>query len=384
MRPGKATGARMRKTLLLLPGLAVLLAGCSPALPPFPTISGIPVVSDPDKTAPPAGPPSREPSAAGFDWPDAFEMNRRIGRGVNIGNALEAPAEGDWGVTLQAGYFQAAADAGFASVRLPVRWNSHASPQFPDEIDPAFFRRVDWAVNEALANGLMLILDFHHFTDYMDCAWCQRDRFLRIWGQVAEHYREYPPELVFELLNEPSLAVPAWEWNGAVGAALGVIRSINPHRTVVVGPVGWDSPWTLSTLDLPATDRNLIVTFHYYEPLRFTHQGTDWTAGSDAWLGTTWDGSPAQQQAVRDTFNAVADWARRNGRPILLGEFGAYQKADMASRARWTAFVAREAEARSFAWAYWEFCAGFGVYDPQAYAWRDPLLRALLPNSPLV
>ena len=52
----------------------------------------------------------------------------------------------------------------------------------------------------------------------------------------------------------------------------------------------------------------------------------------------------------------------------------------MDSRARWTAFVARTAEAHSFAWTYWEFCSGFGVYDPVAHAWREPLLNALLPQ----
>ncbi len=53
----------------------------------------------------------------------------------------------------------------------------------------------------------------------------------------------------------------------------------------------------------------------------------------------------------------------------------------MASRARWTAFVSREAERRGMAWAYWEFCSGFGVYDPAAGAWREPLLEALLPGT---
>jgi endoglucanase len=63
---------------------------------------------------------------------------------------------------------------------------------------------------------------------------------------------------------------------------------------------------------------------------------------------------------------------------VFLGEFGAFQVADMDSRARWTRFVAREAEKLGFSWAYWEFCAGFGAYDPQAGAWRGPLKGALL------
>jgi endoglucanase len=32
------------------------------------------------------------------------------------------------------------------------------------------------------------------------------------------------------------------------------------------------------------------------------------------------------------------------------------------------------------AWAYWEFRAGFGVYDPATDAWREDLLAALIPR----
>jgi endoglucanase len=376
----------MQKRFLLLPGLVSFLIGCSvpPEIPP-PGVGSLPT-NTPAWTkplSPTTTRPTKETASPFARWPDAFEMNRRIGQGVNFGNALEAPNEGEWDVMLHEEYFQLVSDAGFRAVRLPVRWNTHALEPSPFTINPSFFERVDWAVNNALSRGLTLILDFHHFTDHMDCAACERDRFRRLWTQIADHYRDCPPELVFELLNEPTDAVPAGEWNSALASALGVVRASNPYRTVVVGPVNWNSLWTLDSLELPADDRNLIVTFHYYDPFQFTHQGAEWAEGSDAWLGTTWTGSGEEQQAIRNAFDQVARWGTAHNRPIFLGEFGAYERADMASRARWTAFAAREAEAHSFSWAYWEFCAGFGVYDPSAFRWRDPLLRALLPDSPL-
>jgi endoglucanase len=64
---------------------------------------------------------------------------------------------------------------------------------------------------------------------------------------------------------------------------------------------------------------------------------------------------------------------------VLLGEFGAYSTAEMASRFRWTNFVRQSAEQHGFAWAYWEFVAGFGVYDPIKLQWRHGLLNALIP-----
>ncbi len=49
----------------------------------------------------------------------------------------------------------------------------------------------------------------------------------------------------------------------------------------------------------------------------------------------------------------------------------------MESRARWTRFIREQAEERNMPWAYWEFGSGFGVYDPRAKQWRQPLLEAL-------
>src|SRR5262249_17539398 len=77
---------------------------------------------------------------------DAQAANKKLGRGINLGNALEAPKEGDWGVTLKAEYFRAIKAAGFDTVRLPVNWAAHAGAEAPYTIDPAFAARVDWAV----------------------------------------------------------------------------------------------------------------------------------------------------------------------------------------------------------------------------------------------
>jgi endoglucanase len=85
--------------------------------------------------------------------------------------------------------------------------------------------------------------------------------------------------------------------------------------------------------------------------------------------------------AVEQAFDDVAAWRESRGVPVWLGEFGAYSTADMASRARWTAFIREQAEAREIPWAYWEFGAGFGVYDREADAWREPLLEALIPTE---
>ncbi len=313
-------------------------------------------------------------------WPDAQTANVQIGRGINLGNALDAPNEGDWGVVLQESYFTTIAQAGFNSVRIPIRWSAHAANNNSYPIDRAFFERVDWAVRQALKNGLTAIIDMHHYEEIFAHPEMQKERFLSLWFQIAAHYKNFSPQLIFEILNEPHDQLTPELWNEYAAEALQIIRKSNPKRAVIIGTANWGGPGSLNQLQLP-NDSLLILTFHYYSPFNFTHQGAPWVSGSDAWLGTQWQGSPGEQQAIRDDFQKVRNWAMAHHVPVFLGEFGAYSRADMDSRVRWTSFVAREAERNGFSWAYWEFCSGFGAYDAQSNQWRTELLQALVPQE---
>ncbi len=306
------------------------------------------------------------------------ESDLTLKRGVNMGNMLEAPNEGEWGLYVEEEYFDAIKEAGFDFVRLPVRWNTHAEAEWPYTIDPAFFARMDEVVNWALQRDLTIIVDFHHYEEMMSDPWSHKDRFLGISKQVAEHYKDYPSNVLFELLNEPNGQLNAALWNEYSSEALAIVRESNLTRDVVIGPVNWNAYDWISTLEVP-DDEHLIVTFHYYLPFQFTHQGAEWVGDeSQQWLDTTWDATDEQKAEITSNFDSVAEWASRNNVRVLLGEFGAYSKAPQDSRIRWTDFVTREAERHGFAWAYWEFASGFGVYDPDANIWRDDLLKALI------
>jgi endoglucanase len=326
-----------------------------------------------------AVPLDRSRALAALASPFFAQLKPAFGRGINLGDALEAPREGAWGVVLKEEYFEAIRAAGFDSVRIPVRWSGHADVQPPFQIDPQFFARVDWAVRQALGRRLVPVLDYHHDQAMATEPDRERPRFLALWRQIANHYRDFPAELAFELLNEPCDKLTAEKWNRVLAEAIGVVRQSNPTRPIVVGPVGWNGIGELPSLELPEQDRHLIVTVHYYNPFHFTHQGASWI-GPDAkrWLGTRWTGSPAERHAVvRDLDKAIV-WAVEHRRPIYLGEFGAYSKGDLESRARWTAFVAQQAAVRKMGFAYWEFCSGFGAYDAQHHRWIGPLKSALL------
>lgn len=311
-----------------------------------------------------------------------LDAGSTLRRGMNLGNMLEAPNEGDWGLRVRPQYLRLLKDAGFDFVRVPIRWSAHAEETAPYTISPPLLARVDTVVGWALENHLSIILDLHNYGELMTNPAANRNRFLAIWKQIAEHYKDYPPQVMFELLNEPNDWLNASIWNDYARDALATIRTSNPSRVVII-----DSPedayyaW-INTLEVP-NDLHVMVTFHYYEPFRFTHQGADWVGiDTSSWLGTTWMGTDAEKAAIEQNFNQVSAWAARRHVRILLGEFGAYKTADMESRVRWTSFVARLAEQHGFPWAYWEMAAGFGIYDPDLQAWRENLLQALIPGIP--
>lgn len=315
--------------------------------------------------------------------PNAGTAPIELARGVNLGDMLEAPVEGEWGQRVQQHYFDLIARAGFDFVRLPVKWSGHllagsgqGSSAF--SIDPDFFDRVDEVVCWALERDLSIIIDLHHYDEMQTNP--DLVAFVSVWRQIAEHYRHAPPQVLFELLNEPRDAMTNALWNRYAAAALQAIRESNPHREVVIGPSGINDFSALADLDLPR-DSRLIVTFHYYHPIPFTHQGAVWLDGSEAWLGTDWQGTEAERLRVIGDFDVVSEWAREHGDArILLGEFGAYKLAPQDSRIRWTAFVREQAEARGFAWSYWEFASGFGIYDPESGRFREDLYQALMPT----
>jgi endoglucanase len=322
-----------------------------------------------------AAQPNTKPAA------DGEELCRSIGRGINLGNGLEAPSEGAWGYRIENEHLRLIREAGFDSVRIPIRWSAHAASDPPYTIEPAFFNRVDHVLDQALKNDLVAIVNVHHYDEVYPDPERHLPRLVAIWKQIANRYHDRPPTVLFELLNEPNSKLDAERWNAAIPELLGAIRPENPRRGVIVGPARWNNVNALEELQLPEDDRWLIATFHYYEPFQFTHQGASWAKGSKEWLGRKWTGSPAEVKRLRDDFGKAESWAERHNRPIFLGEFGAYSAADMPSRAEWTSAVVREAMQRGFSFAYWEFGSGFGAYDPKEKEWRDALLRALLSSG---
>ncbi len=312
-------------------------------------------------------------------WPkSAAEAASLLGTGINLGNMLEAPNEGDWGVRFEDDYAAIIRKAGFQHVRLPVKWSAHAEKTAPFTIEPAFIDRVRHILSVCLKNDLRVVLNMHHYDEIHDDPHGQEAPFVALWAQISAHFSDQPPGVTFELLNEPHGKFTTADWNTMFPKALKHVRDRNPHRPVIIGAAMWNSFSELPKLTLPEDDQMLIATFHYYLPFEFTHQAADFLGKDMPPGGRSFPEDDGERAMLAEHFQKVADWSKNSGRPVYLGEFGSYHRAAMKDRVRWTREVAGLARTHNFSTAYWEFCSGFGVFDPETKEWRTPLKDALL------
>ncbi|MGH7978950.1 MAG: glycoside hydrolase family 5 protein, partial [Limisphaerales bacterium] len=311
----------------------------------------------------PSNPPAMQ-RLTDFNSP-AWRAAKMFMHGVNLGNYLEAPPDSEWGVRVSAPEFDIMKHEGFDHVRIPVGWQYYAGPGPDYTLAPEIFSRVDFAVTNALNAGLAAMINIHHFDALDENPRGATDEFLKIWKQIARHYKKFPKQLAFELDNEPHDKATTAVMNPIYARVIKQIRRTNPRRVIFVEPGGWGSISELKNLVLPP-DNNLIVSVHCYDPFMFTHQGATWAGPAPRQTGIQFPGppktpltpdpslhlpkyalewihryntlpadeNPCSARAFEGKLKYARAWSDYYGRPIQLGEFGCFTTADPASRAR--------------------------------------------------
>jgi endoglucanase len=340
----------------------------------------------------------------------AYQALKHFRHGANLGNYLEAPRGQNWGASYSEADFENIKAEGFDHVRLPIRWNDYAGPAPDFKLTDDIYEKADFLVNNALKRGLAVIINIHHFDEFTTDPRAQTGKFLALWRQVSAHYARTPPLVAFELLNEPKDNAKTPALNPIYARAIKVIRKTNPRRAIFVGPGKWNSVDELKDLVLPATDQNLIVTVHCYEPFLFTHQGASWTGNqtktkgiifpgpppapitphSDALKSASWTSNwfrnyntkptgenPVSAKAIEDKMKRAHDWSDYYGRPIHVGEFGCYIGADAESRKNFHTEFRRILDKYDLAWALWDWKAGFRYWDEKNNAPAPGMREAL-------
>lgn len=308
-----------------------------------------------------------------------------VGACINMGNSLEPPKELGWsGKKIEAADFARIKEAGFETIRLPVRWYNKSASTPPHAIDPEWMDRVATIVDQALAADLNVMLNDHHFEPLYADPKGHTQWLAALWTQISARFADYPEDrLWFEIENEPHNKITNANLMEVLDPALREIRKSNPTRPVIIGGEDWSSIDSLATLELP-DDPNIHPTFHYYAPFKFTHQGASWIEEGLAPVGQRY-GSRADAQTLQQDVAKLRAYMERTGLTPIMGEVGAYDKhISLDQRVLYHTSVRKAFEPTGIGMCTWAYANTFPFFDIEKEEWIPGMLGALglAPEAP--
>ena len=378
------------------------------------------------------------------DYSRGRAMNARLGKGINLGNAWDGnsywscgtlsegdelvytnlagekksitltssdkmffgniPSEryndgcpdkldGGWSNPIKDEYFKLVKDAGFNSIRLPVRWQHNSDP-FTHTVNPERLAGVIEDVQLAVSQGLPVVVSFHWYYEIMFAANHEKTHpdlyeaelfhFISLWTQVATALNAFPDDMVvFDILNEPTMT-SADKLNQVMTLGYQAIRAVAPGKTIMFESKQSAKFAEISSLELPA-DGNIIFSGHYYEPYGFTHQGHSYACRGDEAYSMT--AATDFRSYIASAKSLYPDVVAGYYVPMNVGEFGVSGGADAittscggsgsppsdAAKAKWAKGVISAAESNGFSWHYWGLAGvgGFEALDRKTNTWLE-------------
>jgi len=213
----------------------------------------------------------------------------------------------------------------------------------------------------------------------------EQERMCKIWVTIAKYLNKYSEKvLAFEIMNEP-VAPKDEDWNKVEKKVIFALRQINKKRVLVLASNMWDSADHMPALAIPDGDPNIMLTFHFYEPMILTHYTASWTDLKNIRLShVQYPGKPIskedfekldkkEQEQIKWFYNQTFDknWMRGRwqkaiqvahdkGLTLYLGEFGCLPSVGQSSRLSWINDVVDLSNELHIPHAYWEYKSGFG------------------------
>ncbi|MDE6338147.1 MAG: glycoside hydrolase family 5 protein, partial [Muribaculaceae bacterium] len=204
------------------------------------------------------------------------------------------------------------ASTGANTIRLPFHYKLFTDEDYMGlTSNQDGFARIDSVVNWCRANDLYLILDMHdapggqtgdNIDDSYGYPWLlesekSQEQFCSIWRDIADHYKDEPVILGYELINEPIATYfnNQDELNAKLEPlhkrAVAAIREVDPNHIILIGAPQWNS--NFEPLKDTDYDPQLMFTCHRY-------------------------GGPATAEAIQ----SYIDFRDKSNRPMYMGEIG--------------------------------------------------------------
>jgi len=235
---------------------------------------------------------------------------------------------------------------GANSIRIPMHYKFFLPGN--DEGFALLDRVVGWAAKY----HLYVILDLHcapggqtgaNIDDSWGYPWLYESESsqamtVAVWKRIAEHYRDNPAVLGYDLLNEPIPHFPALQkYNSQLEPIYkkltAAIRTVDKNHVIILGGAQWDSNFAVFGAPF---DSNVMYTFHKY-----------WTAPTE------------------EVIQSYLDYRNRYNVPIWLGESGENTDA-------WIHDFVQVLEKDQIGWAFWPYkkmnsASSFVTWQKPAY-----------------
>ena len=305
-------------------------------------------------------------------------------------------------------------ELGFDFVRIPIDevqfWNDEG------EKLPEAWNLLTQALDLARKYELRAIVDLHiirsHYfnavnegSDAANTLFTSdksQQQLIDMWYQLSEVLKGYSDDWVaYEFMNEP-VADDHEQWNKLIAKVHKAIRQVEPRRTLIIGSNRWQGYETFKFLRVPEGDKNIILSFHYYNPQILTHYGAFWTPIGQYRGKLTYPGimvskedyekTPVNikdqvepytrivwnREMIKSQMKDAIDCAARYGLQLFCGEWGVYEPVDRELAYNWTRDMLSVFDEFDIAWTIWCYDADFGFWDQQRHSYKDKHLVEIL------
>lgn len=371
-------------------------------------------ISQPGQIFPSYNTSPKAPDASGMGS-TAVQLAAKMHLGINFGNTMESPNEGDWQTSkLTESYVKFVKQIGFNAVRIPTGWvYSHLSDPAKAKIDPAWLNRVKEVVGWCVANDMYVILNAHG-----DWGWLENNvntikkdsvnaKQKAIWEQIATTMRDFDEHLIFAGTNEPvaenaeQMAILDSYHQTFVNA----VRSTggrNSYRVLVVQGPRTNGELTynlMNTLPVDPVPNRLMVEIHNYTPSTFTLV-TDgdvswgnmiyyWGNGNHSTIEPERNATYGEEEEILDEFQKMKQKFIDKGIPVMLGEYATWRRTtglgkpvpkdmDMHNKSvdYWATYVTKQAKEHGLVPFWWEI--GFMLDRANNVVKDQPMLDAII------
>lgn len=308
-------------------------------------------------------------------------------RGVNLGGWLSqcCHTKEHYDNFIQKDDIVKIASWGVDHVRLPIDYNLIEDAD-GRELEQGYCY-IDNALNWCGEAGLNLVLDLHKTAGFsFDKGECEngffenhelQERFYLLWERLAQRYASYGERIAFELLNEVTEQHYSSTWNHIILQCIKRIRVYAPDTMIVVGGYWNNSPDALPDIAAPYDDK-VVLSFHCYDPLNFTHQGAYWVEGMDTSFRLRFPETEVTPSYFAERFAKALDTAQKYDAALYCGEYGVIDNAEPQDRLKWYKVINSAFEKFGISRCTWNYKQkDFGISDDCMQSVIDELIPYL-------